>query len=94
MFRNALALVSVSLALTVISGQTNYCNSNLCPAGVTHIACNNNGVRRNLSIYIARLIPTYDRLVLGSSLSHYSGASVGQLNAGSAPACGAFAQCA
>lgn len=53
MFRIALALVSVSLALSVVSGQTNYCNSNLCPSGVTHIACNNNGVsEESLNIYI------------------------------------------
>lgn len=53
MFRIALALVSVSLALSVVSGQTNYCNSNLCPSGVTHIACNNNGVsKESLNIYI------------------------------------------
>lgn len=44
MLRIVVAIVSISLTLSVVCGQIDYCDSSLCPTGVTHIACKNNGV--------------------------------------------------
>lgn len=44
MLRIVLAIVSVSLTLSAVCGQIDYCDSSLCTTGVTHIACKNNGV--------------------------------------------------